>query len=58
LISKQGKGSVKQRVANFNADSVPGDVLVRVREILSKYDLESVLVASVGAATFYQWVST
>ncbi|WAQ98341.1 HIL-like protein [Mya arenaria] len=55
LISKRGKESLKRRVAEFRTDSVPPAVLTRVHEILSKYDLETVQVASVGAATFYQW---
>ena len=32
-------------------------VLKRSKDILDKYDLETVQIASAGAATFYQWVS-
>ncbi|XP_052277528.1 lim and transglutaminase domain protein ltd-1-like isoform X2 [Dreissena polymorpha] len=58
LISKRGKDSLKRRVADFKTDSVQPEVLKRVNEILAKYDLETVQVASVGAATFFQWAFT
>lgn len=57
MISKRGKESLKRRVADFSAGSVTPEVLTRVLNVLSKYDLETVQMASVGAATFYQWVS-
>lgn len=55
LISKKGKMSLKRRVAEFNSDTVSPAVMIRVQSILSKYDIESVQIASTGAATFYQW---
>ena len=53
---KKGKEALKRRVAEFNIDKVSPAVLVRVHAILSRFDLESVQIASAGAATFYQWV--
>ena len=57
LISKRGKESLKRRVADFDATAMLPDVTSRVLGNLSRYDLETVQMASVGAATFYQWVS-
>lgn len=58
LISKRGKEALKRRVAEFNIASVSPAVMVRVHSILSRYDLETVQIASAGAATFYQWAIT
>ena len=56
LISKRGKESLKRRVADFSSSTVTPAVLKRAKDILNRYDLESVQIASAGAATFYQWV--
>ncbi|KAL5003925.1 hypothetical protein ScPMuIL_017381 [Solemya velum] len=56
LINKKGKEALKRRVANFDHDGVLPATRNRIKAILTKYDLESVQMASVGAATFYQWV--
>ena len=53
---KRGKDALKRRVAEFNINNVSIEVLNRVRSILSRYDLETVQIASIGAATFFQWV--
>lgn len=56
LIMKKGKDALKRRVAEFSIDKVSPAVLERVHSILSGFDLETVQIASAGAATFYQWV--
>ncbi|XP_053405648.1 uncharacterized protein LOC123547128 isoform X2 [Mercenaria mercenaria] len=58
LIMKRGKETLKRRVAEFNIDNVSPAVLTRVHAILSRFDLETVQIASAGAATFYQWAIT
>lgn len=58
LISRHGKDSLKRRVAAFALEDVAREILDRVRIILTKYDIETVKIASIGAATFYQWAIT
>ncbi|CAC5401022.1 unnamed protein product [Mytilus coruscus] len=57
LISKRGKEGLKRKVANINISKLKKANLQKAKFILSKYDLESVQIASSGAATFYQWAS-
>ena len=56
LISKKGKEGLKRKVANINMSKIKKADLNKAKQILTKYDLESVQIASSGAATFYQWV--
>ncbi|XP_052098847.1 lim and transglutaminase domain protein ltd-1-like [Mytilus californianus] len=58
LISKRGKEGLKRKVANINISKLKKANLQKAKFILSKYDLESVQIASSGAATFYQWATT
>jgi len=57
LISKKGKDGLKRRIVAFDSSSIRPAVITRAKEILRKYDMESVQIASAGAATFYLWVS-
>ncbi|XP_069137733.1 hillarin-like isoform X1 [Argopecten irradians] len=58
LISKKGKDGLKRRVAAFQMKKLRPAVVLRAKEIVSKYDMETIQIASAGAATFYQWVIT
>lgn len=57
LISKKGKEGLKRKVANIDMKKVKHGNVTQAESMLSKYTLESVQIASSGAATFYQWVS-
>ncbi|XP_060062785.1 hillarin-like [Ylistrum balloti] len=58
LISKKGKDGLKRRVAAFQIKKLRPAIVIRAKEIISKYDMETVQIASAGAATFYQWATT
>ena len=44
-------------MGEFDSSRVTPAVLKRAKAILDKYDLESIQIASAGAAVFYQWVN-
>ena len=44
-------------MGEFDSSKVTPAVLKRAKAILDKYDLESIQIASAGAAVFYQWVN-
>ncbi|XP_076103164.1 hillarin-like [Mytilus galloprovincialis] len=58
LISKKGKEGLKRKITNINISKIKTTNLQKAKLILSKHDLESVQIASSGAATFYQWATT
>ena len=57
-IGKTGRSSLKQRVSAFDVDRLPIAVAARVKDILSKLNLDEVRDVSSGAATFYVWVGS
>ncbi|KAK3098833.1 hypothetical protein FSP39_023516 [Pinctada imbricata] len=58
LIGKKGKEGLKNRVATFQPITVKRSALEKSKEIIHNYDLETVQIASAGAATFYQWATS
>jgi len=58
LIGKTGKESLKRRVSDFDVEKLGMNVALKVKEMLTNYQLNEIRDTSAGAATFYVWVSS
>lgn len=57
LLGKIGKESIKRRIALFDIDTLELDIALGARKMLGNLLVDNVRQASIGAATFYVWVS-
>ena len=57
FIGKTGKGSLKRRVAECTAESIPLPVAKRALALLEQFDFVTIQETSLGCATFHAWVS-
>ncbi|XP_064609608.1 uncharacterized protein LOC135473673 [Liolophura sinensis] len=54
-LGRLGRNGLRNMILNFDPDSVPLEMVLRIKEILNFYRLEDVRIASNGAASFYIW---
>ena len=55
LLGKLGKEHVRKRIVNFSPSDVSEEVIMEVREVLNKYQIEEVRAVSVAAGAFFVW---
>jgi hypothetical protein len=57
ILGKIGKESIKRRISLFDIDELELDIALGARKLLGNLLIGNVNQASIGAATFYVWVS-
>ena len=57
LLCANGKNKLKRMIERHRLRDITTDHLGDVKQILSKYDFQTVCMASEGAAAFFIWVS-
>ena len=52
-----GRRGLFNRIASFNVDDVPPEIVARARQIVKQTSEEEVKETASGLVTFYAWVS-